>query len=56
MFVSNASNIYRKNDNCTKANFGINFTATNQHLYFNEIVLPGVTLPAGGGIYLFKVK
>lgn len=56
MFISNASNVIRKNDKCTKANFAINFKTTNQHLYFNEIVLPGVTLPAGGGIYLFKVK
>lgn len=56
MFISNAANVFRTNDKCTKANFLINFIATNQHLYFNEIVLPGVALPPGGGIYLFKVK
>lgn len=56
IFIGNASNVYRKNDQCTKANFEINFKNTNQHLYLNEIILPGVRLPSGGGVYLFKVK
>lgn len=55
IFISNAANVYRKNNRCTKADFGINFKNTNQHLYLNEIVLPGVVLPSGGGVYLFKV-
>jgi len=56
MFVSNAANVYRKNDKCTKASFEINFENTNQHLYFNKIVLPYYNLPQGGGVYLFKVN
>jgi hypothetical protein len=55
MFVGNAANVYREG-NCSKANFSINFKNTNQHLYFNEVSFPGVILPPGGGIYLFKVK
>ena len=56
MFVSNAANVYRIDDKCTKAGFAINFTNTNQHLYLNEVSFPGVLPPPGGGIYLFKVK
>ena len=55
VFVSNADNVYRTNDKCTKAGFAINFKNTSQHLYLNQIALPGVTLPTGGGVYLFKV-
>jgi hypothetical protein len=56
LFVSNAANVYRSNDECTKASFAINFENTNQHLYLNEVSFPGIIPPAGGGIYLFKVK
>ena len=56
MFVSNSANVSRENDKCAKANFAINFKNTNQHLYLNEISFPGVILPAGGGVYLFRVK
>ena len=56
LFVSNAANVYRSNDQCTKANFAINFENTNQHLYLNEVSFPGIIPPPGGGIYLFKVK
>jgi hypothetical protein len=56
MFIGSAANVYRRRDQCTKAGFALNFVSTNQHLYYNEIILPGVTLPPGGGIYLFKVK
>lgn len=56
LFVSNAANVYRTNDKCTKAGFIINFTNTNQHLYLNEVSFPGIIPPLGGGIYLFKVK
>ena len=31
--IGNATNVFRKNDNCTKASFAINFEATNQHFY-----------------------
>lgn len=55
MFVSNAANVYRKMDKCTKANFEINFENTNQHLYYNKIILPNYDLPPGGGVYLFKI-
>ena len=56
LFVSNAANVYRIDDKCTKAGYAINFTNTNQHLYLNEVSFPGVIPPPGGGIYLFKVK
>jgi len=56
LFVSNAANVYRLDDKCTKAGFVINFTNTNQHLYLNQVSFPGVIPPPGGGIYLFKVK
>lgn len=56
MFVSNSANVSRENDNCSRANFAINFKNTNQHLYLNEISFPGVVLSPGGGVYLFKVK
>lgn len=32
---SDAVNVYRKSDNCTKAGFAINFENTNQHHYLN---------------------
>ncbi len=56
MFISNAANVFRRNDECSKASFSINFKNTNQHLYFNEVSFPGIILPPGGGVYLFKVK
>jgi hypothetical protein len=56
MFISNAANVYRKNDNCTKANFIINFKETDQHFYFNEVSFPGTILSGKNGVYLFKVK
>ena len=55
IFVSNAANVYRKGDKCTKANFEINFGNTNQHLYFNNILAPDVDLQPGAGVYLFRV-
>lgn len=56
LFFSNAENVYRTTDKCTKAFFTIDFMNTNQHLYLNEVSFPGnIPLP-GGGIYLFKVK
>ncbi len=50
---SNAANVYRKNDNCTKAFFEINFKETNQHRY----LIPGYGgNTVKGGDYYFKVK
>ena len=52
-FFSNAANVYRKNDNCTKAFFEINFKETNQHRY----LIPGFGgNTTKGGDYYFKVK
>ncbi|MFM9908736.1 MAG: hypothetical protein ACKVOW_05290 [Chitinophagaceae bacterium] len=56
LFVSNAENVYRTTDKCTKSFFTIDFMNTNQHLYLNEVSFPGNIPPPGGGIYLFKVK
>lgn len=55
MFVSNASNVFRKK-NCTKANFEINFKNTNQHLNLNKISFPDVDLSEGRSVYLFRVE
>lgn len=52
--LSNATNVYRKNDQCSKASFTINFKETNQHLYFNEWNY-GVIVPLPNGGYCFKV-
>lgn len=51
---SNAANVYRKNDNCPKASFGLNFENTNQHYYLNPNFQGGPT-PVGGNYY-FKVN
>lgn len=51
---SNAANVYRKNDACTKANFTINFKGTNQHYYLNPNFQGGP--PPTGGDYYFKVN
>ncbi|MES1216941.1 MAG: hypothetical protein ABUT20_15605 [Bacteroidota bacterium] len=53
--LSNASNVFRRNDECSKATFTINFKETNQHLYFNEWN-SGVIVPLPNGGYCFKVK
>jgi hypothetical protein len=49
---SNASGVVRKNDNCTKAFFTLNFKNTNQHFY---LFPGGANTPPGGGAYYFKV-
>jgi hypothetical protein len=52
LFFSNAANVFRKNDKCTKASFTLNFKNTNQHLN----LYPSVTdSTSGGGVYYFKV-
>jgi hypothetical protein len=40
---SDAANVYRSNDKCTKAYFRITFNNTNQHLYLYEKSRPGYT-------------
>jgi hypothetical protein len=54
ILFSNAANVYRSNDKCTKAGFGLNFNNTNQHYYLNPFYIPG-TNPKGGDYY-FVVK
>jgi hypothetical protein len=51
---SNAGNVYRSNDKCTKASFNIIFENTNQHYPLNPFYIPG-TNPRGGDYY-FVVK
>lgn len=53
LIFSNADNVYRKTDNCTKASFGLTFKNTNQHYYLNPNFQGGPT-PVGGDYY-FKV-
>ena len=55
MGFSDAANVYRKNDNCTKAYFNIFFKQTNQHLYFNDQNF-GITTQSPSNMYCFKVK
>ena len=50
---SNATNVYRNIDKCTKASFEINFDSTNQHYYLNPNFQGGPT-PIGGDYY-FRV-
>jgi hypothetical protein len=53
--LSDAANVYRKNEECTKAFFRLNFENTNQHLYFNEQNF-GVVVALPNNGYCFKVK
>ncbi len=54
--LSNANNVYRVDDKCTKANYRIFFDATEQHSYLLKQVL-GVEPPAPpNGTYFFKVE
>ena len=55
--LSNAANVYRNSDQCTKASFEMPFENTNQHLYLLEQSRPGYVvdgLEATNGYY-FKV-
>ena len=54
IIFSNAANVYRKSDACTKAAFTINFTQTDPHYYLNPNFQGGPT-PVGGDYY-FKIK
>jgi hypothetical protein len=52
---SNAANVSRQNDKCTKAEFALNFRNTDQHYYLAPGYNPnGPTLV--GGDYYFKVN
>jgi hypothetical protein len=55
MGFSDAANVYRKIEGCTKAYFMILFKDTNQHLYFNDQNF-GITTPLPSNMYCFKVK
>lgn len=54
LIFSNAANVYRTSDKCTKASFTINFIQTNQHYYLNPN-FQGGSIPSGGDYY-FKVN
>lgn len=54
VLFSRAGNVYRSNDECTKASFDIFFVNTNQHYPLNPFYIPGTT-PRGGDYY-FVVK
>lgn len=55
--ISNAANVYKKNDPCTKAGFTIDFRATDQHFYLLSSWRPDLTLDEAGKkkVYYFKV-
>lgn len=55
--LSNAANVYRHSDKCTKAGFEIDFENTNQHLYFLQNNRPGYVISGSEltSIYCFKV-
>ena len=55
--IGNAANVYRKNDQCTKAGFTINFEATDQHFYLLKLWRPDLILDDQGKtkVYYFKV-
>jgi hypothetical protein len=53
ILFSNAANVYRNNNKCPKASFGLNFVNTDQHYYLSPFYTGGPT-PVGGDYY-FKV-
>jgi hypothetical protein len=56
--ISNASNVFRKDDKCKKASLSIKFFSTNTHIYLLEKQRPGY-IPSGLDLtnnYYFKVK
>lgn len=46
--ISNASNVYQKNNVCNKAFFEINYKETNQHFYFLQQWRPDLMLDDSG--------
>jgi len=55
--ISDAINVFRKSDKCSKANFYLNFTNTDQHLYFYQNSRPGYIISnyEREHLYCFKV-
>ncbi|HEV8083302.1 MAG TPA: hypothetical protein VGP55_08885 [Chitinophagaceae bacterium] len=55
--ISDAANVYRKSDKCTKSYFEIDFANTNQHLYFLQNNRPGYLIEGSEltHLYCFKV-
>ena len=55
--ISNAVNVYRQSDKCSKANFEIDFENTNQHLYLYQNNRPGYVINdyEQKHVYCFKV-
>ncbi len=55
--IGNSANVYRKNDNCTKANFTISFDGVDQHFYLLHLWRPDLVLDEQGKtkVYYFKV-
>jgi hypothetical protein len=54
ILFSNAANVYRNNDQCTKAAFVINIENSDRHPYLNSFYTGGTYPP--GGDYYFVVK
>lgn len=54
--LSNASNVYRKDDNCKKAFYRIYFTQTPLHLYFVKQAFGNTPDSSYFSPYCFKVK
>lgn len=54
--ISNAANVYRKNDKCTKASFAITFKDTDQHLYLYQQNRPDYTISEYEKTHLYCVK
>jgi hypothetical protein len=54
--LSNAANVFRKNDKCTKAFYRIYFTQTPLHLYYIKQVLGTTPDSSYSSPYCFKVK
>jgi len=53
LIFSNAANIYRNSDRCTKAAFSINFKNTDQHYHLNPFYTGDTSIV--GGDYYFRV-
>lgn len=51
--LGSAANVYRANDQCSKASFSFNIKNSNQHFYLYP---NGGGATSGGGTYYFKVK
>ena len=55
--VSDAVNVYKKNDKCSKATYNMQITNTNQHLYLYQNSRPGYEISSyeRTHLYCFKV-